>query len=147
MSRAAVGDTVKVHYTGMLEDGSVFDSSVDRDPLEFTIGAGQVIPGFEAAVTGMEVGETKETRLEPEDAYGPHREEMVVTVERSRLPDGLVPHVGQRLSVEQSNGARLIVRVADVSEDSVTVDANHQLAGQPLRFDLRLVDLQHPASE
>ena len=141
MARAKEADTVQVHYTGKLEDGSVFDTSRDREPLEFTIGEGQVIRGFEAAVTGMEPGETKTATVAPQDAYGDYRDEMAITVDRSRLPDDLNPTTGQRLTVQKSDGEQMTVRVTDVSDSSVTLDANHVLAGRQLVFELQLVQI------
>jgi FKBP-type peptidyl-prolyl cis-trans isomerase 2 len=142
MARAKPGDKVRIHYTGKLEDGTVFDSSADRDPLEFTIGAGQVIPGVEEAVTGMEPGESKSAMIPPEQGYGPHRQEMVATVEREQLPDHLSPTVGQQLSVQQQDGRQFSVTVTDISDKTVTLDANHRLAGRSLVFDLELVAVQ-----
>jgi FKBP-type peptidyl-prolyl cis-trans isomerase 2 len=142
MARAKSGDKVQIHYTGKLEDGTVFDSSSNREPLEFTIGAGQVIAGVEQAVTGMEPGQTKSATIPPEEGYGPHREEMVATVEREQLPDHLSPTVGQQLSVQQQDGRQFSVTVTDVSDKTVTLDANHRLAGQSLVFDLELVAVQ-----
>lgn len=142
MARAKSGDTVRIHYTGKLEDGTVFDSSSNREPLEFTIGAGQVIPGVEQAVTGMEPGQTKSATIPPEEGYGPHREEMVATVGREQLPDHLNPTVGQQLSVQQQDGRQFSVTVTDISDKTVTLDANHRLAGRSLVFDLELVAVQ-----
>lgn len=139
MPRAKTGDTVRVHYTGKLQDGTVFDSSTDRDPLEFTLGEGQVIPGFDAAVTGMQTGESKTTTIPPEQAYGPRRDEMVATVGREQLPKTIEPAVGQQLSVRQENGRQFSVTVTDVAEKTITIDANHRLAGKTLVFDLELV--------
>ncbi|MDN7013358.1 peptidylprolyl isomerase [Methanoculleus sp. FWC-SCC3] len=141
MAQAKEGDTVKVHYTGKLEDGTVFDTSAERTPLEFTIGSGQIIPGFERAVVGMEPGETKTMTVQPEEAYGPHREEMTITVEREQFPGDINPEPGQQLQVQQPDGRAAIVVVSDVSESTVTLDANHPLAGQPLTFDIELVDI------
>jgi peptidylprolyl isomerase len=141
MTRAKAGDTVRVHYTGKLEDGSVFDSSENREPLEFTIGAGQVIPGFEAAVTGMATGESKSATIPPEEGYGPRRKEMMAVVDREQLPDDLDVSVGQRLQVQQSDGRQLVVSVADIADETVTLDANHELAGKTLTFDLQLVEV------
>lgn len=141
MPRAKSGDTVRIHYTGTLEDGTVFDSSLKREPLEFTIGSGQVIPGVEQAVTGMAPGESKSAELPPEQAYGPHRDDMVAVVGRDRLPDGLNPTVGQRLQVPQKSGKPFTVTITEVSERTVTLDANHRLAGQNLKFDLKLVEV------
>jgi FKBP-type peptidyl-prolyl cis-trans isomerase 2 len=141
MVQAKEGDTVRVHYTGKLKDGTVFDTSGDRAPLEFTIGGGQVIPGFEQAVVGMEPGETKTATIPPEEAYGPHREDMVLTVDRDLFPEEINPEPGQHLQVQQPYGRAAIVVVSEVSESTVTLDANHPLAGQPLTFDIQLVDL------
>lgn len=141
MTRAKDGDTVRVHYTGKLEDGSVFDSSREREPLEFTIGSGQVIPGFESAVTGMTAGEAKSTTLPPEEAYGPHREELMARVDRDQLPKDLDVEVGQRLQVQQPDGRSLVVSVAEIADSTVTLDANHELAGKTLTFDLELVEV------
>lgn len=141
MTRAKEGDTVRVHYTGKLEDGSVFDSSREREPLEFTIGSGQVIKGFESAVTGMTAGESKSTTLEPEDAYGPHREELLARVDKDQLPKDLDVEVGQRLQVQQADGRSLVVAVAEIADSTITLDANHELAGKTLTFDLELVEV------
>ena len=141
MVQAKEGDTVKVHYTGKLEDGTVFDFSMDRDPLEFTIGSGQIIPGFERAVVGMEPGEKKTATIQPEDAYGPRREDMTLTVDRSEFPEEIQPERGQQLQIQQPDGRAAIVTISEVSESTVTLDANHPLAGKPLTFDIQLVDI------
>ncbi len=141
MAQAKAGDTVKVHYTGKLEDGTVFDTSEEQTPLEFTIGSGQIIPGFEQAVVGMEPGETKTATISPEEAYGQHREDMTITVERGQFPEDINPEPGQQLQVQQPDGRAAIVVVSDVTESTVTLDANHPLAGQPLTFDIELVDI------
>lgn len=138
MAEAKSGDTVKVHYTGRLDDGRVFDSSRDRDPLEFQLGTGQIIPGFEQAVEGMEPGDTKTVTLPPDDAYGPRRDELVRSLERDRFPDHLDPEVGQQLEMRQGEEV-FLVTVTDVSDAEVEIDANHPLAGQELTFDLELV--------
>ncbi|NIR33214.1 MAG: peptidylprolyl isomerase [Desulfuromonadales bacterium] len=140
MSQAKEGDSVKVNYTGKLDDGTVFDSSEGKDPLEFTIGSGQVIPGFENAVDGMEVGDSKTVTLSSEDAYGPRRDEMVLQVERERLPDEIDPQVGQQLQVGSSEDQTMIVQITEVTDDSVTLDANHPLAGKDLTFEIELVE-------
>jgi len=141
MAQAKYGDTVKVHYTGKLEDGTVFDTSLDRDPLQFTIGEGQLIPGFEEAVVGMNLGESKTTTIPADKAYGPHREEMVLVVDRNRFPVYLKPEIGQQLQILQADGEAIIVTVTDVSESSVTLDANHPLAGKDLTFDIQLMEI------
>lgn len=137
MEQAKSGDTVKVHYTGKLDDGTVFDSSRGREPLEFTLGAGQVIPGFEEAVTGMTPGDEKTVTIPSGEAYGPRRDEMVVTVGRDQFPDHIDPQPGQQLQVVQE-GQTMVVTIQDVSEEGVVLDANHPLAGRDLTFELRL---------
>lgn len=141
MAQAKDGDLVKVHYTGRLKDGTVFDSSVDRAPLEFKMGEGQIIPGFERLVRGMEVGESRTGDVPVEDAYGPRHEEMIMQVGHEHFPDDLNPTVGQQLEMEREDGAVLRVMVTGVSEAGVTIDANHPLAGQPLQFEVELVEI------
>jgi FKBP-type peptidyl-prolyl cis-trans isomerase 2 len=141
MMQAKHSDTVKVHYTGKLEDGTIFDSSFDREPLEFTIGQEQVIPGFEQAVVGMNPGESKMIEIPAEQAYGPYRQDMVITVGRDQFPSDLEPEVGQRLQVRQADGQVSIVTVIQVDGDRVLLDANHPLAGQALTFEIELVDI------
>lgn len=136
---AQSGDSVTVHYKGLLQDGTVFDSSEDRDPLNFKIGEGKLIPGFEKAVVGLAPGEKVKTEISAEEGYGPHREEMVLAVEREQLPDDLDPTVGQQLQMQQQDGKSMIVTVAEVSNESVTLDANHPLAGKDLVFEIELV--------
>lgn len=136
------GDTVKIHYTGKLDDGSVFDSSVDSDPLEFTIGAKQVIAGFNNGVIGMKVGEKKTINIPVEDAYGPRQENLVMEVPRSQVPKDINPQAGQQLQLGQPDGRRILVTITQVSESSITLDGNHQLAGKDLTFDLELVEIQ-----
>lgn len=140
METAKAGDTVRVHYTGTLEDGSVFDSSEGRDPLQFTVGSGQVIPGFDQAVSGMKPGDERNVTIPAAEAYGARRDDLVIEVERQRLPDDLEPEVGQQLQLSQE-GQTFVVRVTDVSDASVTLDANHPLAGEDLTFQLQLVDI------
>ena len=141
MAQAKNGDIVTVHYTGKLEDGTVFDSSVNRDPVQFTLGEGLLIPGFERAVLGMSPGESKTAEVSADQAYGPHREEMVVEIDRQEFPPHFQPEVGQQLQIPQSEGrvARLIVTA--VSEQKVTLDANHPLAGRDLTFDIHLIEI------
>ena len=136
------GDTVRVHYTGMLEDKTVFDSSLGREPLEFTMGEGMMISGFENAVRGMSVRQSKTVTLSPEEAYGPHRDEMVFEVGREQLPPELNPAVGQQLQMRQQDGTSVPVLVTDVSEATITVDANHSLAGKDLTFEIELVEIK-----
>ncbi len=141
MAQAQIGDTVQVHYTGTLEDGTVFDTSINRAPLQFTIGDGQIIPGFEQAVIGMNPGESKTTKVPADKAYGPHYEEMVLVVDRDQFPEHLKPEVGQQLQMRQPDGQTIVVAVTDVSESSVTLDANHPLAGKDLTFDIQLIEI------
>ncbi|MEZ4425197.1 MAG: peptidylprolyl isomerase [Gemmatimonadota bacterium] len=139
MAQAKKGDVVHVHYTGRLQDGTVFDSSQQRDPLQFQVGAGQVIPGFESAVEGMEEGETRTATIEALNAYGPRNEDMMLTVPREQLPDGLEPEVGASLQVSTTEGQVYPVRIAELQEQTVVLDANHPLAGEDLTFDIELV--------
>ncbi len=141
MRRAQTGDTVSVHYTGTLADGSVFDSSRGREPLEFTVGAGRVIPGFDAAVTGMAVGEEKTVTIAAAQAYGPRRPELMVEVDRAQFPTDLEPEIGQQLQLSRG-GQAFVVTVRDVSDGSVLLDGNHPLAGEALTFALELVGVQ-----
>lgn len=142
MKKAGEGDNVKVHYRGLLDDGSVFDSSTGCDPLEFKIGGGQVIPGFEEAVVGMQAGETKTSRIATDKAYGPHLEEMVVIFQRDQLPQDLEPKVGQVLRFRRDDGNAIEVTVTDVSDTSVTFDGNHPLAGKELIFEIELLEIK-----
>jgi len=141
MARAKTGDTVSVHYTGKLDDGTIFDTSAEREPLQFTIGENQVIPGFEQAVIGMEPGDSKSTRIPAEEAYGPHHDEMVVTLDKSHLPEGMEPEVEQRFQLRQPDGQTFIAKVTDIGESNITLDANHPLAGEALTFDIQLTQL------
>jgi len=135
------GDTVAVHYTGKLDDGSVFDSSREREPLKFVLGERRVIPGFEKAVLGMTRGESKTTTIPATDAYGEHRPEMVVQFERDKIPSDMDVQVGQELQVQTTSGQAIPARVVDTSEADVTLDANHPLAGKDLTFDIELVEI------
>jgi FKBP-type peptidyl-prolyl cis-trans isomerase 2 len=139
MAQAKRGDTVHIHYTGRLEDGTVFDTSKERDPLSFTLGEGQVIPGFEAAVSGMDEGESKTTTIPSDDAYGPRRDELELSMPRSRFPDGLDPEVGQQLQMQTDEGQVFQVTVTGTTDEAVELDANHPLAGRDLTFDIELV--------
>lgn len=141
MAQAKSGDTVKVHYTGKLDDGTVFASSIKRDPLEFIIGEERIIPAFEQAVVGMMPGESKTTKIDADEAYGPHHEELVRVIDRGVFPAELEPEVGQRLNLSEPDGREIIVTVTDFSESNVTLDANHPLAGENLVFDIQLVDI------
>jgi len=132
------GKTVKVHYTGTLDDGTVFDSSEGRDPIEFEIGAGNVIPGFEEAVKEMAVEETKTVTIPCAEAYGEYREDMCGEFPREQLPDDITPEVGMQLAMQTPEG-EMPVRVTALSDDTLTLDANHPLAGRDLTFELTLV--------
>ncbi len=134
------GKTVKIHYKGTLEDGTVFDSSEGRDPLAFDIGAEQVIPGFEAAVVAMDTGETTTVTIPCGEAYGETRDEMVGQIPRASLPDDLEPEVGMMLQMDSPDGA-MPVQVVQVEDDTVTLDGNHPLAGKDLTFELTLVEI------
>ena len=138
--RVKDGDTVRVHYTGRLDDGTEFDSSQGDDPLEFKVGAGEVIPGFEDAVRGMQAGETKTIQIEPEDAYGERREQMVQAIPRDGMRLDAEPHVGMTLLMQLPDGNELPVSITEVTDTHVTLDANHPLAGQQLNFDVTLVE-------
>lgn len=139
MSQAKSGDTVKIHYTGTLDDGTEFDSSAGGDPLEFELGRGLVIPGIENAVEGMTVGDSKNVRLDPDDAYGPRYDQLVQQVARSALPDNLTLEEGITLQSQSSDGQVTQLTVTEVTEETVTLDANHPLAGKPLSFAIELV--------
>lgn len=141
MAKVKQGDAVQVHYTGKLEDGTVFDTSEGNDPLTFTVGEQKVIPGFERAVQGMEPGQTKTAELSPEQAYGPRREDMVTEMERDQIPEDVDPEVGQQLQLRLQNGRTIPVVITDVADGTVTIDANHPLAGKTLVFDIELVDI------
>ena len=139
MAEAKTGDKVKVHYTGKLADGTQFDSSVDREPLEFIVGAGEVIAGFEEAVVGMQPGETKVTTINADEAYGAYDEDLLLEVERGQFPPEITPEVGQQLQLHQENGEVFGAVVTGFSDDAVTLDANHPLAGQQLTFEIELL--------
>ena len=135
------GQKVKIHYTGTLDDGNQFDSSAGRDPLEFEMGAGMVIPGFEIGVKEMAVGEKKSIHIPATEAYGEKREEMVMEFERTQLPEDLDPEVGMGLQMQGPEGQPIPVQITAVAEATVTIDANHPLAGQNLSFELELVEV------
>lgn len=141
MSKAKQGDTVKVHYKGTLEDGTVFDTTAGRDPLEFTIGGGEILPGFEQAVVGMASGEKRRTEIAAKDAYGEHQTDRVIEVGRDKFPDEIQPEIGQRLQMVREGGEALPVTVVEVGDESVTLDANHPLAGKDVTFEIELVEI------
>lgn len=141
MSQAKPGDTVRMHYTGSLADGTEFDSSAGRDPLEFELGSGQIIPGLDAGVTGMEVGDTKTVVIEPSDAYGDRDPARVQAVPREQIPDHIPVEPGTQLQMQTPDGQTMPVMVAEADQSQVTLDANHPLAGQQLTFDVELVEI------
>ena len=139
MAQAKSGDSVQVHYTGRLNDGSVFDTSDGRDPLKLTLGEGQVIPGFNDAIIDMTIGDKKTVDIPVDQAYGPSQDDLVMPVPRDQFPPDITPEVGQQLQVGGPNGELMVVTVTDVKEDIVTLDANPPLAGEDLTFDIELV--------
>jgi len=141
MSEAKKGDKVKVHYTGRLNDGAEFDSSKDREPLEFEIGSQQVIPGFENAVLGLKTGESVTVNIPSDDAYGPRLDEMVLKIEKEKLPPDFNPELGQQFQLPQQNGQNVVVTVTDITDKQIELDANHPLAGKDLTFDIQLVEI------
>ncbi len=141
MAQAKHGDTVKVHYTGKLEDGTVFDSSENRGPLEFTIGEGKIIPGFERAVVGMSPGESKTEKVPADQAFGPYREELILEVDRQQIPADMKLEVGKRLQFRYANGRATQGLVTDISESKVKLDANHPLARNDLIFNIQLLEI------
>jgi len=142
LSKVKDGNTVKVHYTGTLKDGSIFDSSVEREPLEFKLGEGQLIPGFEKAVIGMEEGDKTKVEIPVDEAYGAAREELIINVPKDQLPEDVQPEVGMQLQVNQPDGQPVPVRVAEISDEELTLDANHPLAGKDLAFEIELVEIK-----
>ncbi len=141
MSQAKNGDTIRIHYTGRLDDGTIFDTSRGRDPLQFELGSGEMIPGFDQAALGMDVGQSKTAIIPAAEAYGPHRPELVFTVDRGEFGDGAEPRVGQRFQAQMQNNELLDLTVVQVAGNNITLDANHPLAGKDLTFDLELVEI------
>ncbi len=141
MAEAKKGDTVKVHYTVKLADGMIIGSTTDYEPLQFTIGEGRILPGFEQAVIGMNPGESKTIEVPASQAFGPHLDEMVITIDRNRLPGDFEPKVGEQVQFRQMDGQIATVRVTEVSESSITIDANHPLAGKDLTFDIQFLEV------
>lgn len=141
MTQAKSGDTVRIHYTGKLDDGTEFDSSAGRDPLEFALGSGQVIPGFDKAVDGMSVGDNKTVTIEPADAYGQRHEQLVQQVPRNALPENMEPTVGMHLQSQSPDGQIMNLVIVEIEEESITLDANHPLSGQALTFAIELVEI------
>lgn len=141
MSKIKEGDTVKVHYTGTLKNGEIFDSSAEKEPLEFTLGQGQLIPGFEKAVTGLEVGDSTTVNIPSDEAYGEQREDLIISVPKDQLPADIAPEIGMQLQVNQQDGQPVPVRIVDISDENLILDANHPLAGEDLTFEIKLVDV------
>jgi FKBP-type peptidyl-prolyl cis-trans isomerase 2 len=141
MTEAKSGDTVRIHYTGTLSDGSTFDSSKGRDPLEFKLGTGQVIAGFDAAVDGMRTGEAKTVEIPADQAYGPHNAEGRHSFPRDKVPDNVPLETGTQLQLQSSQGQPMMVTIAEVTDDAVILDANHPLAGKDLTFQIELVEI------
>jgi len=142
MTVVAVGSKVKLHYTGTLDNGEVFDTSRESDPFEFEVGAGQVIPGFDQAVVGMAVGDSKQVRITEEEGYGPYNDNMVFEADPGQFEEGLTPQVGQRFQVQMQDGQPLLLTVKSVSaEGTVVLDANHPMAGKTLTFDLEILEI------
>ena len=141
MAAAKLGDTVRVHYTGTLSDGAVFDTSAEMDPLEFILGEGDVIPGFENAIVGMNVGESKKISIPPEEAYGEPDDDLIMVVDRSDIPEDIVPEIGMVLRATAEDGAEAHIMITEIDADSVTLDGNHPLAGQELIFTIELVEI------
>ena len=141
MSQASAGQTVRIHYTAKLENGTLLDTSAERDPMEFELGSGRVITGLDNAVQGMTVGENKTVTLQADEAFGPHHEQLVVSVPNSELPDNLQPSVGMQLESRPPDGKITKLTVIEVADNFVTIDANHPLAGKVLQFDIELVEI------
>jgi peptidylprolyl isomerase len=139
MGRVKENDTVKVHYTGKLNNGEVFDSSLERDPIEVTLGQGQLIPGFEKELVNMEVNEKKTINVPKEEAYGDIMEELFHEINKKELPEDIKPEIGMMLMAKNPDGTENQLRITDVKEESIVIDANHVLAGQDLTFELELV--------
>ena len=141
MQQVKTGDTIKIHYHGRLNNGETFDSSENREPLEFEVGSGMVIPGFDKGVIGMNVGEKKTVNIPVDEAYGPKNEEMIIDFPKDRFPDDMVAEVGMPLTMSDGSGQNFRVIIKEVKETSVVLDANHPLAGEDLTFDLELVEI------
>ncbi|RQD80794.1 MAG: peptidylprolyl isomerase [Methanocalculus sp. MSAO_Arc2] len=141
MTSAEIGTYVKVHYTGTLEDGEVFDTSLDREPLEFEVGSGQVIPGFDEAIEGMVVGESRRVEIPADRAYGERNDEIIFPVPKEQFPSDITPQVGDRFQVMVGEDQAVEVGVSDITEDTIMLDANHPLAGKTLIFEVTLVEI------
>ena len=141
MAQAKMGDTVKVHYNGKLDTGVLFDTSEGSDPLQFELGSGCLIPGFEEAVIGMSPGESKTVNIPPEKGYGKYREDRVIKIDKKDLPEDVVPAEGMTLEVSASNGVMVPVQITEIEGNTITLDANHPLSEQTLTFEIKLVEI------
>jgi len=141
MKKAQDGNKVKVHYTGTLDDGTIFDSSVNRDPLEFTLGKGQLLKKFEEGVVGLAIGDSITIQIPAADGYGLHNEKLVAKVPLSHLPGDVNPEMGMKLQTQTTDGQPMTVTIVEMDEKNITVDANHELAGKDLNFDIELVEI------
>ena len=142
MGQVKNGNTVKIHFTGKLENGEVFDTSLEREPMEFQVGNGDVMQGLEEGIVGMALGDSKTIEISPEQGFGARHEDLVVEVVKTLLPESVTPEVGQRLQVSKAGGETIVVSIIDMDDDTVTLDANHPLAGHTLVFDVELVGVQ-----
>ena len=143
MAQAKAGDKVRVHYEGQLSDGTIFDSSLEREPIEFILGQDTVIPGFEQAVIGMEAGESKDVSIPPEEGFGEYSEDLVVNIEKSILPPDINPELGMQLEVssEEEEESPRVFTIAEIAEDLITLDGNHPLAGKEIAFKIELIEI------
>ena len=141
MAQAQNGNTVKVHYVGTLDNGTQFDSSKGKDPLEFTIGSGTLLPKFENAVVGLAPGETTNVKIPAAEGYGLRRDDLIIKVEKAKLPPTIKPEIGMKLQMRTAQGEPLILNVIEILDDAIVVDANHELAGMDLNFDIELVEI------
>ena len=146
MKQVKSGDTIKVHYHGKLTNGTTFDSSEGREPLEFEVGSGMVIQGFDVGVTGMAIGEKKTINIPAEEAYGQKEEDRIMEFPMDRFPEDMKPEVGMQLNMSNGQGQNIPVVIAEVKEEAVILDANHPLAGEELVFDLELVEIVNSKS-
>jgi peptidylprolyl isomerase len=141
MNQAGAGQTVRIHYNAKLQNGTLLDTSAQRDPMEFVLGSGQVITGLDNAVQGMTAGESKTVTIQADEAYGPRNEQLIISVPNSELPQNLQPTVGMELQGRAPDGQITKFTITEVGDDSITVDANHPLAGQVLQFDIELIEI------
>jgi peptidylprolyl isomerase len=141
MLKAQSGNKVKVHYTGTLDNGTQFDSSVGREPLEFTIGEGMLLPMFEEIVIGLEPGDTAKVKIPAIEGYGLRNEELIINIEKSKLPPTIIPEIGMKLQMRTQDGQPLVLNITEINDDNIIVDANHELAGLDLNFTIELVEI------